>query len=291
MTYRLRNILIALTLAVVAALLVTFYVANYKRHVQHQQVTVPVVVAAKDIPVGTAGADLLAHNYLKVESVPRPSVVPGALSSPSQIGAQIAMERVYAGEQVTARRFGHVSPTGVRAKLKGTYRALRVPGDPNSLLAGTLQPGDHVDVVASVKYTVKDVDVKRLAAAATGTPTSTSTSTSNGSSDSGSGDEAKVATRTVLRNIDVLETSGASIDGKIASGPGDGGNWVMLAVTDNEAQKLYWVMKNATWSLTLRPVLDPADSPNSVETIQSVLGDGMRLSQYVELWIGRTPTR
>ena len=34
------------------------------------------------------------------------------------------MESVYAGEQVTARRFGHVSPTGVRAKLKGIYRAL-----------------------------------------------------------------------------------------------------------------------------------------------------------------------
>lgn len=288
MTYRLRNILIALTLAVVAALLVTFYVANYKKHVQHQQVTVPVVVAAKDIPVGTAGADILAHNYLKVESVPRPSVVPGALSSPSQIGAQIAMEPVYAGEQVTARRFGHVSPTGVRAKLKGIYRALRVPGDPNSLLAGTLQPGDHVDVVASIKYTVKDVDINRVAAAAAGTQTSAS---SNASSDSSSADESKVATRTVLRNIDVLETSGASIDGKIASGPGDGGNWVMLAVTDNQAQKLYWVMKNATWSFTLRPVLDPADSSNSVETIQSVLGDGMRLSQYVELWIGRTPTR
>ena len=35
MTYRLRNIGIAIALAVVAALLTTFYVTNYKRSVQH----------------------------------------------------------------------------------------------------------------------------------------------------------------------------------------------------------------------------------------------------------------
>jgi Flp pilus assembly protein CpaB len=149
MTYRLRNILIALALAIVAALLVVLYVSNYKKHVQRQQTTVPVVVAAKDIPVGTAAVDILAHNFLKVESFPRTSVVPGALSSPSQIGTQVVTEAVYAGEQVTARRFGHVVTTGIRGKLKGIYRALQVPGDPNSLLAGTLQPGVHVDDVAS----------------------------------------------------------------------------------------------------------------------------------------------
>ena len=37
MTYRLRNIGIAIVLAVVAALLTTFYVTNYKRSVQHSE--------------------------------------------------------------------------------------------------------------------------------------------------------------------------------------------------------------------------------------------------------------
>jgi Flp pilus assembly protein CpaB len=284
MTYRLRNILIAFALAIVAALLVTLYVTNYKKHVQREQTTVPVLVAVKDIPVGTAGADIVAHNYLKVEALARTSVVPGTLSNPSEIGSQVVTEPVYAGEQVTARRFGHIAPTGIRSQLKGVYRALQVPGDGNSLLAGTLQAGDRVDVVASISYKVKDVDVKRLAAAVTGAAGNTS------GSDSGSSDEEKVATRTVLRNINVLQTSGTVVNGKLVRGSG-GGNWVMLAVTDDQAQKLYWVMKNATWSLTLRPVIDAADSANSVETLQSVLGDGMQLSQYVQLWIGRTPAR
>ena len=81
MTYRLRNILIALGLAILAALLVTFYVANYKKHVQKQEVTVPVVVAAKDIPAGTSGADIIKGHYLTTESVSRQAVVPGALSN------------------------------------------------------------------------------------------------------------------------------------------------------------------------------------------------------------------
>ena len=55
MTYRLRNIGIAIALAVVAALLTTFYVTNYKRSVQHGESKVPVYVASRDIALGTPG--------------------------------------------------------------------------------------------------------------------------------------------------------------------------------------------------------------------------------------------
>ena len=58
MTYRIRNIGIAVALAIVAALLTTFYVTNYKRTVQQGEQKVPVYVAARDIPLGTPGADL-----------------------------------------------------------------------------------------------------------------------------------------------------------------------------------------------------------------------------------------
>ena len=58
MTYRIRNIGIAVALAVVAALLTTFYVTNYKRTVQQGEETVPVYVASHDIPLGTSGADV-----------------------------------------------------------------------------------------------------------------------------------------------------------------------------------------------------------------------------------------
>jgi hypothetical protein len=62
---------------------------------------------------------------------------------------------------------------------------------------------------------------------------------------------------------------------------------VILAVTDAQAQKLFFVVKNGDWSLQLRPVLHAADSPGSVETIESVLGDGLRPAQFAQLYVGR----
>ena len=53
----------------------------------------------------------------------------------------------------------------------------------------------------------------------------------------------------------------------------------MLALTDAQAQKLLFVVEEGEWTLQLRPVTDPADSPESIETVDSVLGDGLRLGQ------------
>ena len=284
MTYRLRNILIALALAIVAALLTTYYVANYKKHVQRQQATVTVVVATKDIPVGLSGEEILKGHYLTTQSIVRGSVVPGALADPNFISKQVATQPIYSGEQVTARRFGSVVATGIHGQLTGVYRALQVPGDPNTLLAGTLQEGDHVDIVASIKYKVSDVDVRAASGFGTGAGGST------GANPATAGDQDRTASRIVLRDIKVLRTSGSG-PGKIPIGTTGGGNWVIVAVTDNQAQKLFWVMRNAQWSLALRPVIHAADSPNSVETIESVLGDGLKLNEYVQLYAGKGPTR
>src|SRR4249919_288749 len=128
MTYRLRNIGIAVALAIVAALLTTFYVTNYKRSVQHGESKVPVYVAAHDIALGTPGSDLAQGGVLKVEQVPRRSVVPGAISQPSQVDKLVAVEPIYAGEQISTRRFRTAQEQGVRSQLKGNLRALEIPG-------------------------------------------------------------------------------------------------------------------------------------------------------------------
>ena len=106
MTYRLRNIFVAVGLALVAALLTTFYVANYKRHVQQSETTVKVFVAKRDIPAGTPGADLVAHGWVSTADVVQRTVVPGAISNPQQILSLITAQNIYAGEQITARGIG-----------------------------------------------------------------------------------------------------------------------------------------------------------------------------------------
>lgn len=253
MTYRLRNIGIAVALAVVAALLTTFYVANYKKSVRKDVESVRVYVAAKDIPAGTLGSEAVAKDLLTTKEVTRDAVVPGTISSPDQIKSQIALQPVYAGEQVTARRFGPVVVQGIRSQLKGTYRAVQVSGDANQLLAGTLKAGDRVDVVGVLR-------LKR-------------------------GSDEVTFSRVVIRDVRVLRTSGASGGAKISLGGSPGSNyWAILRVTDSQSQKLALVYESGEyWSLELRPGLNAADSPNSVESIGTLLTDGLSQAQIARL--------
>src|SRR6187402_1730995 len=149
MTYRLRNIGIAVALALVAGLLTVFYVTNYKKEVRSAEADVTVYVASKDIPAGTSGEEVMSGGYLTKQEVAKRSVTPGAISTPEQLEGRLAAAPVYAGEQVTTRRFTTEQQKGVRAQLTGDKRALELPGTKQQLLAGTLQDGDHVDVVGS----------------------------------------------------------------------------------------------------------------------------------------------
>ena len=85
MTYRVKNITIAVALALVAALLTSFYVTNYQRNVRKDETNIPVWVATRDIPAGTSGADAERKSMLKKSEVVRRNVVPGAISKPSEV--------------------------------------------------------------------------------------------------------------------------------------------------------------------------------------------------------------
>ncbi len=147
MTYRTRNIAIAVGLALVAMLLTLFYVVNYRRSVQNGQSTVDVYVATRDIPAGTPGGTVAGS--LHTLAVPKRTVAPGAISNPSQIAALVLSQPLYKGDQVTLRRFTTVTAEGISGQLKMVWRAVQVAGDANQLLAGTLKVGDHVDLLAN----------------------------------------------------------------------------------------------------------------------------------------------
>jgi Flp pilus assembly protein CpaB len=246
MTYRLRNIGIAIALAVVAALLTTFYVTNYKRSVQHGEQKVPVYVAAHDIALGTSGSDVAQGGGLKVEQVPRRSVVNGAISKPTQIEDKVAVEPVYAGEQITLARFRPVQEQGVQAQLKGNLRAIQIPGSATQLLNGTLKDGDRVDVVGT--WLMPEQSQNHVS-------------------------------RVVLRNLLVLQAPETNtVQSHLSSNPSEGFT-AMLAMTDSQATKFWWVVQNGEWSLQLRPVSDPSDSPEEIQNSVTEAQDGLNARQ------------
>jgi Flp pilus assembly protein CpaB len=174
----------------------------------------------------------------RVETIARDDVVPGAISSPDQVANLVLSAPVFAGEQVTLRRFSDAAAEGIRSQLKGNMRAVQVNGDPNQLLAGTLQAGDHVDLVANLH------------------------------TESGAGSNA---TKIVLRDLTVLTPPPDS--GKIggAGGAGNNSSSAILAVTDTQVQRLFFVLKNADWTLELRPVVNAVDSNDRTDDLSTVL--------------------
>src|SRR5262245_40840387 len=105
MTYRLRNLGLAIALAAVAVLLVFYYVSQERGRLQEDQELVPVWMAAKDIPVGTSGADLDAGGFLTPSEVERGQVSPGALLDPADVATMVVTDPIYKGEQVSQLRF------------------------------------------------------------------------------------------------------------------------------------------------------------------------------------------
>jgi Flp pilus assembly protein CpaB len=243
MTYRLRNIAIAVALAVLAAMIVSFYVKQQKEDLQRGQTLTAVYVAKEDIPEGTAGSDV-AGKVTRVE-VPKDAVAPGAIVEPEDLEGKVSTQVIYANEQVTLLRFSNPTEQGIRAQLTGTLRAIQVPGDEHQLLAGTLRDGDRVDVVGS--WNVPESAKNHYS-------------------------------RTILRDILVVQAAATSeVSQRLNADSED--KFVLLALTDSQAQKLFWIMKNGDWSLELRPTKDPADSPESAEKEFTLLTDGMSPAQ------------
>lgn len=240
--YRIRNLVIAVALAAAAVLLTVIYVTTSRNDRTTASESLTVYVPTKDFAAGTPGASVAAS--LQAQTVQRRNAPPQAVTSPKQVQGLYLTQPVFAGEQLTLRRFAPPSEQGIRTQLQGTLRAIQVPGTVHQLLVGTAIAGDRVDVVASLKNPK---------------------------------DSSEVKTSVVLRNLLVLQTeSPAGGNGSRLQRADVGEHSLILGVTDAQAQRLYYVMKNGDWSLELRPVTRPRDSRRSTDTYATVLAGGGR---------------
>ena len=239
--YRTRNIVIAAALAAAAVLLTVLYVSNSRKHDEKQAKSVTVYVSKGNYPLGTAGTKVAGN--VKQVVVPQAAATTDAVTSPDQLRGLYTSEPIYAGEQLTMKRFAPPAEQGIRSKLAGYQRAMQVSGDTNQLLVGTLVPGDRVDVIANLKNPKDNTDVKAV---------------------------------TVLRNLRVLQTEKGDGGAKINRSSTDD-HAVILAVTDEQAQRLEWTTRNAVdgdWSLQLRPVKKPRDTTLTPATFPTVVKGG-----------------
>jgi Flp pilus assembly protein CpaB len=248
---RIRSLILPVGLAVIALVLIGVYMASYRSSVDNGAELVKVLVAARDIPAGTGGKAVASGDYLKSQTVPRRAVVPGSIVSEASLTSQVVADPIYEGQQIMLRQFAPKTQGGVFAKFSGKERAVAVLGEPHQLLAGTLTDGDHVDVVATAKYSA--------------------------------GGPSRATTKVVLRDLLVLEAPDVEEAGSSED------TTATLVMTDRQAQTMGWAMKMSTWFLALRPTAKPKDSKAELETLHTFLARGLPKSKASALIIGDFP--
>jgi pilus assembly protein CpaB len=207
-------------LALAVGLLVSFTVYNRLRlfaTANTNAVGVPVVVAADDIPVG---ARVEAHD-LRVISLPQPAVPPGAFSGTSQVLGRGAILPVSKGDFILPNKLAPVNAgAGLPSMIPQGMRAVSVRVNDVVSVAGFVQPGTHVDVLAT--------------------------------GNEGSGNERQ--TITVLENVLVLAV-GKSLD-RNATADAQTAPVITLAVSPDDAQKVALVSQEGRIQLSLRNPVD-----------------------------------
>src|SRR5512132_1291850 len=155
---------VALAVAGLTALLVNGWLAGQKLVVQVQAPAVAapppppeILVAKKALPAGTfVKPDELEWRPWPQEGLTEAYLVKGKAGEKDLAGA-VVRTQLYAGEPITTARVVHPGEQGfLAAVLDPGKRAVAVPVDDTSVVAGFVFPCDFVDVILTVKRTVSD---------------------------------------------------------------------------------------------------------------------------------------
>ncbi len=144
-----KGIIIPVALGIIAVLLSYQWLKQKERQLLLRGQPVPVLVAMKDIPRMTR----IGPELVKVQTVPRQFLQPGALTAVKEAVGQVTISPVLKGEQVLGTKL--VAPgveTGLAIKVPKGMRAVTVATDEVSGVAGLIQPGNYVDVLGVFEF-------------------------------------------------------------------------------------------------------------------------------------------
>lgn len=174
-------LLLALVLGVLSAVLIGVYLSSVDNGggASSGGATVPVVVAAHDIPAGTR----IEASMVSVKPIPTDLVIPKVFKKSEEVVGKVASINILSGEQIVSDRVVATSEAGQvleAAALAETVplgketnpcktgncglRAISLNVSPATAAAGLIRPGDRVDVIAAFKdgsavTVVTDVEV------------------------------------------------------------------------------------------------------------------------------------
>jgi pilus assembly protein CpaB len=144
---KLRLVLISLSVALFALLLVYSYIYKKEKELLSLATPVRVVVAAKDIPEGV----LLDETFIEEVEIPKKFVQPGALTQGTEVLDRVTAVPLLKGAQVLDSFFKPSADEGVARKIPADKRAYSIAVTDVTAVAGLVRPGDFVDVLVTAQ--------------------------------------------------------------------------------------------------------------------------------------------
>jgi pilus assembly protein CpaB len=121
--------------------------------------TVPVVVAARDIPEGVT----IDRAAVVVAQWPAGTQPPGAFSSVDSVASRVTRVSVYKGEAMVPGRLApYGAPEGLEVKITPGKRAYGIRVNDVSSLAGMVQPNSRVDIMVVINDPERQKQVAKL---------------------------------------------------------------------------------------------------------------------------------
>lgn len=235
------SILSAVITAAAAGLLIVLFLAQYRSNVNKDSVPTPVLVAQKLIEQGASGDTAGEQALFKSVEVPRDQLKPGAVTDPATLRGKVAVAQIVPGQQLTAADF-RAAGNGIITKLAANQRAITVALDNAHGMLGTLQQGDHVDVLSGFELQGEG------------------------------GGASRPVLRMLMQNVLVLAVPPKDAGGGVAGGGATNGA-ITLRVDTAAAPKVAFASDNGKLWLVLRPQNGEKLDRSSLVTIASMLVD------------------
>jgi len=238
----LRRVLVALGLATILAIVVTFSISHVLRKNRGTAGSVvQLVVAARDLPAGTA----LTADDVKLADWPAGSIPSGSFSKVDNVVKRPLIYPLGEREPILERNLAaQGSGLGLAAKIPPGMRATSVRSNEVVGVAGFLYPGSRVDVLATF-------------------------------APSGS---VNPATQTILQNVEVL-TAGEKIEPDPEGKP-QTVNVVTLLVDAEDSQKLLLASTQGTIQFVLRNSADEKTPPVVPTSLSQLMSGSMPVQPH-----------
>lgn len=141
-----KKVKIAIICGILAVVLILLYLGGKNKSIRQKSSLTEVVIASKNIASGVRIED----DMVETKKIPAEFIQPGVLHSKKEVLGQLTLIPFAASEQILANKIAKTG-TSITSAIPIGRRGVTISTDRVSGMAALIQPGDFVDVLATIE--------------------------------------------------------------------------------------------------------------------------------------------